>query len=91
MRQQSAAVLREFNAVSPCCDPFGAADPHRGSGRQISKAGELRLKQQFHGTHRAVAVFGHDHFRDSTVRCFGVVVLVPVDHQHKIGVLFDRS
>ena len=60
-----------------------------GLGRQVAETGELRLEQQFHGADRAVAALGHDHFSDAPIGCFRVVVLVAVDHQHQVGVLFD--
>jgi len=59
--------------------------------RQVAEAGELGFKQQFNGAHWAVAVLGHDHFGDAAVGGVGVVVLVAVDHQHQVGVLFDRA
>ena len=52
--------------------------------------GEIKIvEQQLHGAHRTVAVLGHDHFGDAAIRCFRVVVLVAVDHQHQVGVLLD--
>ena len=62
----------------------------RGSGRQVAEAGELGLKQQLHGANGAVAVLGHDYFGDAPIWGFGVVVLIAVDHQYQIGVLFNR-
>ena len=36
-------------------------------------------------------MLGHDHLRDAPVRRVRVVVLIPVNHQHQVGVLLDRA
>ena len=65
--------------------------PETASCGQVAKARELRLKQQFDRPHRAIAVLGHDHFGDAAVGRIWVVVLIAVDHQHQIGILFNRT
>ncbi len=70
----------------------GSVRPSRSwLGRQIPESGELRLEQQLHSADGAVAVLGQDHFGDAAVGGFGVVVLVAINHQHEVGVLFDRA
>ena len=81
-RHEGRCITEEQNST----DPDGRASD---LGRQVAEAGELRLKQQFHGADRAVAVLGHDHFSDAPIGCFRVVVLVAVDHQHQVSVLLD--
>jgi len=65
--------------------------PETASCGQVAKARELRLKQQFDRPHRAIAVLGHDHFGDAAVGRIWVVILIAVDHQHQIGILFNRA
>jgi hypothetical protein len=57
--------------------------------RQVAEAGELGLKQQLHWANRAVSVLGDDYFGDASIGGVGVVVLIALDHQHQIGILFD--
>ena len=52
-----------------------------GLRRQVAEAGELGLKQQFHGAHWSIAMLGHDHFGDAPVRGFGVVLLIALDQK----------
>ena len=62
-----------------------------GLSGQVAEAGELWLEQEFHGANGAVSMLGHDHFGDSPVWGFGVVVLIAIDHQHQVGVLLNRA
>ncbi len=68
-----------------------ASDSLSTSGGQVAKASELRLKQQFDRPHRAIAVLGNDHFGDAPVGRIWVVILIAVNHQHQIGILFNRA
>ncbi len=65
--------------------------PMTASGGQVAKARELRLKQQFDRPHRPIAVLGNDHFCDAAVGRIWVVILIAVNHQHQIGILFNGA
>ena len=57
---------------------------------QIQEQRIFATEVEFNRIRRAIAVFGHDDFRNMLILCFLIVIILPVEKGNNIRILFQR-